>query len=66
MKLYLLRHGPARIASLLEEISLWLERHDCDALSELQGLLSLERSSDPGAFERAQYLRVLQSWHRRL
>ena len=62
----LLRHGPARIASLLEEISLWLERHDCDALSELQGLLSLERCSDPGAFERAQYLRVLQSWHRRL
>ena len=62
----LLRHGPQRLATMLDEITLWLERHDCDALSELQGALSLERCSDPAAFERAQYLRVLQSWHRRL
>jgi len=62
----LLRHGPQRLATLLEEIARWLERHDCDALSELQNAVTLERVADPGAFERAQYLRVLQSWHRRL
>lgn len=61
----LLRHGPERLTSLRDELAQWLERHDYDALSELQGSLSLERCPDPAAFERAQYMRVLQSWHRR-
>jgi dihydroorotate dehydrogenase (fumarate) len=56
----LLRHGPERLASLRHELALWLERHECDALSDLNGALSLERCPDPAAFERAQYLWLLQ------
>jgi len=61
----LLRHGPERLAALRRDIEFWLERNEFDGLSELQGGLSLERCPDPAAFERAQYMRVLQSWHRR-
>ena len=61
----LLRHGPERIATLRHELELWLERIECDSLSEIHASLSLERCPDPAAFERAQYMRVLQSWHRR-
>lgn len=56
----LLRHGPERLASLRREVALWLEQHECDALSDLAGAMSLERCPDPAAFERAQYLWTLQ------
>jgi dihydroorotate dehydrogenase (fumarate) len=56
----LLRHGPERLASLRRGLAEWLERHECDALADLKGTLSLERCPDPAAFERAQYLWLLQ------
>jgi dihydroorotate dehydrogenase (fumarate) len=56
----LLRHGPERLASLRRELAEWLERHECDALSDLAGAMSLERCPDPSAYERAQYLWTLQ------
>lgn len=56
----LLRHGPERLASLRAELAQWLETHECDALADLVGGLSLERCPDPAAFERAQYLWTLQ------
>jgi len=56
----LLRRGPERLASLRRELAEWLERHECDTLTDLAGALSLERCPDPAAFERAQYLWLLQ------
>jgi dihydroorotate dehydrogenase (fumarate) len=61
----LLRHGPERLASLRRELGEWLERHECDALADLTGALSLERCPDPAAFERAQYLWLLQGTRER-
>lgn len=61
----LLRHGVGRLAELRAEIALWLERHELDSLAELAGCLSLERCPDPTAYERAEYLHVLQSWSER-
>ncbi len=58
----LLRRGPERLAELRAEIASWLEAHQFDSLSELQGSLSLARCPDPTAYERAEYLHVLQSW----
>ena len=61
----LLRRGPERLGELRAEIAAWLEAHQFDSLSELQGCLSLERCPDPTAYERAEYLHVLQSWPHR-
>lgn len=58
----LLHHGPAFLADLRRGISEWLEEREYDSLRQAQGSMSLERCPDPQAFERGNYLRVLQTW----
>ncbi len=40
----------------------WMEEHEYESVRQMQGSLSQARCSDPTAFERAQYMRVLQSY----
>ena len=58
----LLRHGPAYMATMRRGLEAWLERNEGNSLEEIKGTVSLETKRDPGAFERAQYIRVLHSW----
>ncbi len=58
----LLRNGPQHIAAMREELERWLDEHHMAAVSDMRGRASLERSPDPGAFERAHYIRTLHSW----
>jgi dihydroorotate dehydrogenase (fumarate) len=58
----LLQHGPTQLAVVRRELARWLEDNDYTSLQQAQGSMSLERSPDPGAFERGNYLRVLQTW----
>ena len=60
----LLRHGPAYVATMRSGLEAWLERNELNSLEEMKGTVSLETKRDPGAFERAQYIRVLHSWGR--
>ena len=34
------------------------------SLDEMRGSMSLSRCPNPAAFERGNYVRILQSWHR--
>ncbi|MBM4188547.1 MAG: dihydroorotate dehydrogenase-like protein [Gemmatimonadetes bacterium] len=58
----LLRHGPEQLAAIRRDLERWLLDHDYDDLATLRGSMSLERCRAPAAYERAQYLKVLQSW----
>jgi len=58
----LLRHGPARLASLEEELAVWMQEHDHPSVRELVGCMSQQRCPNPSEYERAQYMRVLQSY----
>ncbi len=58
----LLKRGPAHIATLLRGLSEWLEEHEYESLQQMCGSMSLQHCPDPAAFERANYLRVLQLW----
>ena len=58
----LLRHGPEHLARVRMGLARWLEAHEYDSLRQAQGSMSLARSPEPAAFERAQYLRVLAAW----
>lgn len=60
----LLRHGPAYVATMCRGLEEWLERHQASSLEDMKGTVSLDTKRDPGAFERAHYIRVLQSWTR--
>ena len=44
------------------ELAHWLEEHEYDSLEQAQGSMSLLRCPDPDAFERGNYLRILQTW----
>ncbi len=57
-----LRHGPRAVESLIKDFSAWMKDHDYADISEMRGCLSHRNSPDPAAFERANYLRVLQLW----
>jgi dihydroorotate dehydrogenase (fumarate) len=58
----LLKYGPSHIGSLISGLRHWLEDHEYESVDQMRGSMSLRNSPDPSAFERANYLRVLQLW----
>ncbi|MEQ1891184.1 MAG: dihydroorotate dehydrogenase-like protein [Planctomycetota bacterium] len=58
----LLRHGPEHLARVHSELCTWLDGHEYESLAQLRGSMNLTRCPDPRAFERANYVQVLQSW----
>jgi dihydroorotate dehydrogenase (fumarate) len=60
----LLRHGPAYVATMRRGLEDWLQWQKANSLQEMKGAVSLQTTRDPGAFERAHYIRTLHSWTR--
>lgn len=58
----LLRHGPHLLTELLTGLRLWMEHRGYHELAQIRGMLNHRRTPDPSAYERANYIRVLQSW----
>jgi len=58
----LLQNGVGRIRAILDDMVVWMEEHEYESVVQMQGSMSQERSADPAAFERANYMKVLQSW----
>jgi dihydroorotate dehydrogenase (fumarate) len=58
----LLKRGPEHLRYVREEMAQWLEEHGYESLRQMQGSMSLEKSGNPAALERTNYMRVLQSW----
>ena len=58
----LLRHGPRFLATLVNGLTAWLDEHGYDHIGQLRGAMSHRRCPDPAAFERANYIRILQTW----
>lgn len=58
----LLRHGPEYLATIRNGVVAWMEEHEYESVSQMIGSMSLQNCPDPAAFERANYMRVLQSY----
>jgi dihydroorotate dehydrogenase (fumarate) len=58
----LLRHGPGYLSTMRQTLERWMEWNRIARLDEMRGLSSLQHTADPAAFERANYIRALQSW----
>lgn len=58
----LLKHGPPVIACLRSGLENWMREHDYADLEQFRGKLNHQRCRDSAAYERANYIRVLQSW----
>jgi dihydroorotate dehydrogenase (fumarate) len=58
----LLRNGTGRIGEVLIDMERWLTEYEYESIAQLQGSLSQINCSEPAAFERANYMRVLSSF----
>ena len=58
----LLIHGPERLAQTRTSLAEWLEEHEYESLNQAKGSMSLEKSPNPQAFTRANYMRILNGW----
>jgi len=60
----LLTNGIAHVGTMLTEIEAWMKERDYDSLQEMKGTLSHKSCASPDAFERANYLKTLQSYRK--
>ena len=60
----LLRHGIGHVKELLNGLRDWLVARNMGTLDGIRGCLSQRNIADPTAFERANYLKVLQGYER--
>jgi dihydroorotate dehydrogenase (fumarate) len=58
----LLRHGPAQLTATVEGLRGWANELGYASLQSMRGCMNLARCPDPAAFERGNYMRILQSW----
>jgi len=58
----LLRRGPETLVRIRADFERWLQEHEYDSLKQMQGSMSYARATNPKAFERANYMRILQGW----
>ena len=56
----LLRHGIGYLRHIEQGIEEWMEEHEYESVHQMQGSMSQLRCADPGAFERAQYMRAVK------
>lgn len=58
----LLRNGVGRIGEITADMKLWMEEHEYESVEQMRGSMSQQNVAEPAAFERANYMKVLQSW----
>ncbi|MGC9356420.1 MAG: dihydroorotate dehydrogenase-like protein [Anaerolineae bacterium] len=55
----LLKEGIGKVDDLVTGLSLWMEQHGYESVTQMKGVLSHKRSPDPAAFERANYVKLI-------
>lgn len=58
----LLERGPDYISDLLTDLQNWLIKHGYESFAQLKGSVSQQRAIDPGAYERANYVQILDNY----
>ncbi len=51
--------GIQRASSMLEELTTWMQTHEYEAITQMQGSMSQRNVVEPAAFERANYMKAL-------
>ena len=58
----LLKRGISYLDTLATELLVWMGEHEYDSIKQMQGSMSRNSVPQPGAFERANYMKVLGSY----
>jgi dihydroorotate dehydrogenase (fumarate) len=58
----LLVKGVEELRNIRANILEWMDRNECDSIEKMKGSMSSASVAEPAAFERANYLKILQSY----
>ena len=58
----LLREGPQIVAPMLGQIQSWMKEREYESIQQMQGSMSQKSVAEPAAFERANYMKILDSF----
>ena len=58
----LLLHGPAHLTQVLADLRSWMTEHEWPSLDDMRGNMNLAKVPDPAAYERGNYMQMLQGW----
>ncbi|MBL0176490.1 MAG: dihydroorotate dehydrogenase-like protein [Ignavibacteria bacterium] len=58
----LLHHGVPHIRKTLADLEAWMTEHEYESVKQMKGSMSQRNVAEPAAFERANYMKALQSW----
>jgi dihydroorotate dehydrogenase (fumarate) len=59
----LLQNGYGRIPDILATLEAWMQEHEYQSIQQMQGSMSQQAVKEPAAFERANYMKVLDAYH---
>jgi dihydroorotate dehydrogenase (fumarate) len=58
----LLRHGIGFLTTLVDGLRSWMEDREYESVQQMKGSMSQINCLDPGAFERANYIKIIESY----
>ena len=58
----LLRNGIGRIDEILQALTGWMAEHEYESVNQMIGSMSQQHCAEPAAFERANYMKMLDSY----
>jgi dihydroorotate dehydrogenase (fumarate) len=58
----LLRRGPGYIATMLSDMHTWMNEKEYESVAQMKGSMSQKSVSEPAAFERANYMKALNTY----
>ena len=57
-----LQNGPEHIAEILKNLTAWMEEKEYVSIEQMKGSISLHHASNPAAYQRASYMRLLTDY----
>lgn len=57
-----LKRGPEYAGIMLSEMEKWMKEHEFDSISEMKGSMGRNKVENPAAYERGNYMKMLQSY----
>ncbi len=58
----LLENGVGRLMHILTDLQEWMEEHEYESIAQMKGSMSQRAVAEPAAFERANYMKALNSF----
>lgn len=60
----LLKNGPQHITTILHDMERWMTEHEYVSVQQMKGSISQKSVADPAAFERANYMKALNTFRK--